>query len=65
MPSTEGLSLEGEWPFGYQEALAEVSEQLQASDLACVETEHARWRAHRECHSLLIDERGLALAWQR
>ena len=48
-----------------QEALAEVSEQLQASDLACVETEHARWRAHRECHSLLVDERGLALAWQR
>jgi hypothetical protein len=65
LPSTEGLSLEGEWPFGYQEALAEVSEQLQASDLACVETEHARWRARRECHSLLIDERGLALAWQR
>ena len=65
MSTTEGLLLEGEWPFGYQEALAEVSEQLQASDLARLETEHARRRAHRERHSLLIDERGLALAWQR
>jgi hypothetical protein len=55
----------GEWPFGYQEALAEVSEQLQASELAQLETERGRWRAHRECCSLLIDERGLALAWQR
>ena len=54
-----------EWPFGYQEALAEVSEQLQASELARLETERARWRAHREPHSLLIDERGLVLAWQR
>jgi len=65
LPSTEGLSLEGEWPFGYQEALAEVSEQLEASDFARLETERARWRAHHERPSLLIDERGLALAWQR
>jgi len=65
LPSTEGLSLVGEWPFGYQEALAEVSEQLEASDFARLETERARWRAHRERSSLLIDERGLALAWQR
>ena len=55
----------GEWPFGYQEALAEVSEQLQASELAQLETERARWRAHHKRPSLLIDERGLALAWQR
>jgi hypothetical protein len=65
LPSTEGLLLVGEWPFGYQEALAEVSEQLQANDLAQLETELTRWRAHRECCSLLIDGRGLALAWQR
>jgi len=65
LPSTEGLLLEGEWPFGYQEALAEVSEQLQTSEVARLETERARWRAHHERPSLLIDERGLALAWQR
>ncbi len=61
MPTTEVRSLDGERPFGYREALAEVSEQLVASELARLDAERARRRAWRERRSLLIDERGLAL----
>jgi hypothetical protein len=47
--------------FGYAEALAEVSGQLRAAELARREAERARRRAQREQRSALLDERGLAL----
>lgn len=58
MPWTEEHRGEAERPFGCREALAEVVEQLRASELTRAETE----RAHRVNRSVLIDERGLALA---
>ena len=62
MPTSEGQVAGAERPFGYAEALEEVTEQLRADELARVEAERAGWRARRGRHSVLIDERGLALA---
>jgi type II secretory pathway component PulM len=65
LPSTEGLSLVGEWPFGYQEALPSrrYPSSCRRASSPRLGTERARWRAHRERRSLLTDERGLVLAW--
>jgi hypothetical protein len=62
MRSTNDRSPGGERCFGYREALAEVSAQLVARDRARLEAERARQSAHGARRSLLIDERGLALA---
>ena len=48
--------------FGYREALAEVIAQLAAAEVRRAEAERGARRAQWERRSVLLDERGLALA---
>jgi hypothetical protein len=49
-------------PFGYREALAQVIAELAASELKRLGAERVAWRARRHDRSVVLDERGLALA---
>jgi hypothetical protein len=49
-------------PFGYHEALAQVIGELAASEVKRLQAERVAWRARRQDRSVLLDERGLALA---
>jgi hypothetical protein len=51
-----------EVPFGYREALARVIAELAESEAKRLEAERAVWRARYHGRSLLLDQRGLALA---
>ena len=59
--SNESARTRGE-TFGYPEALAEVIAELAASERRRVEAERAARRARWQRRSVLLDERGLALA---
>jgi hypothetical protein len=48
--------------FGYREALAEVSAQLTASEARRLQAERTARRRRWQHRSVLVDERGLALA---
>jgi hypothetical protein len=51
-----------EEPFGYREALAQVSAELAESEATRLEADRAAWRARYHSRSVLLDQRGLALA---
>ena len=51
--------------FGYREALTEVMAQLAVAEVRRAEAARAAQRTYWERRSLLIDERGLALAYGR
>jgi hypothetical protein len=48
--------------FGYREAIAQVTVELAAAEINRLETERAAWRARCRRRSVLLDDRGLALA---
>ena len=62
MPATSNGFPTTEAAFGYREALAQVIAELAESEAKRLEAERAAWRAHYHGRSLLLDQRGLALA---
>lgn len=62
MPGTKHSFPTANEPFGYREALAQVIAELTAAELNRLEERRAAWRARCRRRSLLLDERGLALA---
>jgi hypothetical protein len=62
MPATTDRFPRTEQPFGYREALVQVIAELAASAANRLEAGRAAWRAHCQRRSVLVDDRGLALA---
>ena len=62
MPATTDFIPTAAEAFGYREALAQVIAELTASEATRREDERAVWRARCRRRSLLVDDRGLALA---
>jgi hypothetical protein len=62
VPATNDSLPTTELPFGYREALAQVIGELAECEAKCLEAERVAWRARYHGRSLLLDQRGLALA---
>jgi hypothetical protein len=62
LPATNDKLPMTEVPFGYREALAQVIAELAESEAKRLEAERADWRARYQGRSVLLDQRGLALA---
>jgi hypothetical protein len=62
VPATNDSFPTTEARFGYREALAQVIAELAESDSTRLEAERVAWRARYHGRSVLLDQRGLALA---
>jgi hypothetical protein len=62
VPATNDSFSTTEPGFGYCEALAQVIAELAESEARRLEAERAVWRARCHGRSVLLDQRGLALA---